>query len=80
MAGGRQERTGSPADRGGPHLKGRNEEKELSLRLSLRHAAAGLEGSDAHPARSMPEARSNPATLVTDWTDQIGYSSDRSPG
>jgi len=28
MAGGRQERTGGPAGRGGPHPKGRNEEEE----------------------------------------------------
>ena len=60
MAGGRQERTGSRAEGGGPHPKGRNEEKDLRPSLKLRPrpvtlivgfnpAAAGLKGSDAHP-------------------------------
>jgi transposase InsO family protein len=34
----------------------------------------------AHPAIPAGPRWSNPATLVTDWTDQIGYRSDRSPG
>ena len=49
MAGGRQERTGSRAEGGGPHPKGRNEEKDLRRSLKLRSAAAGLKGSEAHP-------------------------------
>lgn len=50
--GGRQERTGRPADKGGAHPKGRNEEEDRRSRL--RRAAAGLEGSD-RPHR-WPEA------------------------
>ena len=48
---GRQERTGSPAGEGGPHPKGRNEMEELGQGSDLRHAAAGLQGSDAHTAK-----------------------------
>lgn len=46
--GGRQERTGSPAEEGAVHPQGRNAVEDRRSRL--RRAAAGLEGSDAHLA------------------------------
>ena len=39
-----------PDVRGRPHLKGRNEVEDPERSGGLRHAAAGLEGSAAHPA------------------------------
>ena len=40
----------------GLHPEGRNDEEDLSRRLRLRPAAAGLKGSNAHPAWPWPHA------------------------
>ncbi len=81
---GGKERTGRPAISGGPHPKDRNEEEDPGPLPGLRPAAAGLEGSDAHPAR--PEGGKQPhrakrdgrkpahgagtsvSSAVTEWT------------
>jgi hypothetical protein len=64
MAGGRQERTGGPAGRGGPHPEGprRGETRRAGTKRrtpaqpGLRHAAAGPQGSGRPPARPVPQA------------------------
>lgn len=47
---GGDERLKRPAGGGGLHLKGRNNVEDPQRRCGLRPAAAGLEGSAAHPA------------------------------
>jgi hypothetical protein len=51
---GGKERTGRPADEATGTRKGRNEEEDLERSGRLQAAAAGLEGSDAHPAKQRP--------------------------
>lgn len=51
--GGRSEPAGLPI-KAGRTRKGRNEVEDPANRAGLRHAEAGLEGSDAHPARPRP--------------------------
>src|SRR3546814_15955116 len=69
MAGGRQERIGRPDDmrRAAPDKAGTPvEAPERSD--GLRHAAAGLEGSDAHLPDRVPEATPLHPSTVTDRT------------
>ncbi|MEO8722333.1 MAG: hypothetical protein ABI395_02260 [Sphingobium sp.] len=55
MAGGRQERTDSPADEGGQHPQDRNEEKDLSA-AQVAARRGRTTGQRRPPANSMPEA------------------------
>jgi len=59
---GRQERTKGPADEGGPHRQAGTKWKTPK---GLRHAAAGPQGSDAHPATPVPAGTRHRARAMT---------------
>ncbi len=88
---GGEERPGGPPTRAGRTCRGpiaparwgghgRNAVEDPKRSGGLRPARAGLQGRDGHPAAGDASTGSNPATLVTDWTDQMSDTSDRSPG